>query len=232
MADASATLASLRRQLAERFPTATRVAGRRLLTGLTTFDEITGGLPLAAVTEVVCAAPSCGSHLLLGQLLAITRATRTRVALVDAMDGFDPESFSEDLLVHVVWVRCPEKPVSPEMSAARARQNSRTSIALQAADLLARDANLGLVVLDLRHAPEADLRRIPGPQWYRFQRAVETTDLALVVLTPRPSVPSAQLRLVLSTTHSFQALGRERPALAAELTPVLQRQRLQTASAG
>lgn len=223
MADASTTLASLRRQLAERFPTSHRVAGRRLLTGLAGFDEVTGGLPLAAVTEVVCAAPSCGSHLLLGQLLAITRATRTRVALIDATDGLDPESFSDDLLAHVVWVRCPVPTPAPEQAA---RKATRTTLALQAADLLARDTNLGLVVLDLRHAPETDLRRIPGPQWYRFQRAVEPTDLALLVFTPRPSVPSAQLRLVLSSTHDAEALVAERPALATALAPALQRQRL------
>src|SRR6185436_18590070 len=100
-----------------------------------------------------------------------------------------------------------------------------------AADLLARDANLGLVVLDLRRAPESDLRRIPGPQWYRLQRAVEPTDLALVVFTPRPSVPSAQLRLVLAQSHSAAALETEQPALISSLTPTLQRQRLKTASA-
>lgn len=230
MAEASVTLASLRRQLAERFPTAVRATGRRLLTGLPIFDDVTGGLPLAAVTEVVCASPSCGSQLLLGQLLTITRATRTRVALIDAEDGFDPESFSDDLLAHLVWVRCPA--VTSGSEDTRSRKITRTSLALQVADLLARDTNLGLVVLDLRHAPEAELRRIPGPQWYRFQRAVESTDLALVVLTPRPSVPSAQLRLVLSSAHAASALDAERPALAAALAPALQRQRLQVASAG
>src|SRR4030095_13582674 len=91
-----------------------------------------------------------------------------RVALIDSTDSFDPGSFPTDQSAHLLWVRC-----------------SSTTTALQAADLIARDANLGLVVLDLRRAPEADLRRIPGPQWYRLQRAVEPTDLALVIETPR-----------------------------------------------
>ena len=99
----------------------------------------------------------------------------------------------------------------------------------QAADVLARDANLGLVVLDLRRAPEADLRRIPGPQWYRLQRAVEPADLALLVETPRPSVPSAQLRFNLTTSHAPASFDLERPSLAAGLAPVLQRQRLSAA---
>lgn len=224
MVSARKDLAQLRRELAARFPSAARPPGRTLTTGIPSIDDAAGGLPLGAVTEIVCSAPSCGSQLLLGQLLAVTRATRTRVGLVDALDTFDPDSFSADLLAHLVWVRCPtDTPASA--------QTTTTTIALQAADLLARDANLGLVVLDLRHAPDADLRRIPGPQWYRFQRAVEPADLAFVVLTPRPSVPSAQLRLVLHTSHGHTAFIHERPTLIAPLSPTLQRQRLQ-ASAG
>src|SRR3954464_12085479 len=115
-------LTALRHLLAERFPTATRPPGRVLRTGLRAVDEATGGLPLSAVTEIVCAAPSCGGHLLLGQLLALTRTSRTRVALVDGTDSFDPCSFSEDLLAHLLWVRC-----------------TKTSEALSAVDLLARD---------------------------------------------------------------------------------------------
>ena len=212
MSAAPEKLAKLRHLLATRFPTPTRPLGRGLSTGVPVIDEA-GGLPLSAVTEVVCAAPSCGGHLLLGQLLAVTRATRTRIALVDSTDSFDPESFPGDLLAHLIWARC-----------------AGTTIALNTADLFARDANLGLVVLDLRRAPAADLRRIPGPQWYRFQRAVEPTDLALVVLTPRASVPSAQVRFELHTSHAPVTLTGERPLLAAQLAPRLQRQR--TAAAG
>ncbi|MSU66096.1 MAG: hypothetical protein EXS38_08375 [Opitutus sp.] len=213
MSAAPAKLAALRHLLAERFPVAPRPAGRVLPTGLSAVDSLTGGLPHAAVTEFVCAAPSCGGQLLLGQLLAATRATATRVALVDGTDSFDPASFSEDQLAHLVWIRC-----------------GKTSEALSAADLLARDANLGLVVLDLRRAPETDLRRIPGPQWYRFQRAVESTDLVLVVITPRPAVPSAQLRFLLDVSHSAADLAHEQPFLSARLAPTLQRQRVQVAT--
>ncbi len=211
---APAKLAALRHLLAERFPSVSRTAGpvRALATGIPAVDEILGGLPLSAVSEFVCAAPSCGSHLLLGQLLAATRATRNRVALVDAGDTFDPASFAEDSLAHLLWVRC-----------------RTTAEALQAVDLLSRDANLGLVVLDLRRASEADLRRIPATQWYRLQRAVEPTDLALVVETPRATVASAQLRLVLNTSASPSCLDAERHELAIHLAPTLQRQRLAAA---
>jgi len=214
MSAAPKKLAELRLLLAERFPTVPRTIGRVLPTGIEAVDDAAGGLPLSAITEIVCASPSCGGHLLIGQLLAATRATRTRVALIDSTDSFDPASFDEDLLAHLVWVRC-----------------ATTATAMSAADLLARDANLGLVVLDLRRAPEADLRRIPSTQWYRLQRAVEPTDLSLVVETSRASVPSAQLRFKLTTSHAAAALDRERAALTAELAPALQRQRLQTVAA-
>jgi hypothetical protein len=208
---APAQLTALRQLLAERFPSVPRTAGRVLPTGLAALDEPAGGgLPLGAVTEFVCATPSCGGHLLLGQLLAATRAQRLRVALVDATDAFDPASFPADHLAHLVWVR----------------GNGDVATALAATDLLARDANLGLVVLDLRHAPAAGLRRTPSTLWYRLQRAVETADLALVVETPRALVASAHLRFELKRSLAFPALAQERPELTTHLTPTLGRQRL------
>ncbi len=215
MAVARKSIADLRQDLAKRFPTASRTSGRVLPTHIPAIDEATGGLPLSALTEIVCGAPSCGSHLLLHQLLAVTRRARQRVALIDSADSFDPESCPPDLLTHLLWIRC-----------------ASTATALQAADLVARDANLGLVILDLRCARETELRRIPSPQWYRLQRAVEPTDLALVVQTPRASIPSAHVRFALTASHLFHRLGDERSMLTEQLAPTLQRQRLQTAAAG
>jgi hypothetical protein len=206
----ASNLPALRRLLSERFPQAARAPAGALLTGIPRVDETAGGLPRHAVTELVCSAPSCGGQTFVGQLLAATRANRIRAALVDSTDSFDPASSgSADDLAHLIWVRC-----------------NQTGQALQATDLLARDANLGLVVLDLRHAPEAALRRIPNRQWYLFQRAVESTDLALVIITPRALVSSAQLRLELEHPHGSAAHERERPVLTATLEPTLQRQRL------
>lgn len=213
MSAAPEKLAALRHLLAKRFPTVSRPAARVRPTGLPGVDTATGGFPLGAITEIVCAAPSCGGHLLLQQLLALTRRDRQRVALIDSTDSFDPGSYPGDLLVHLLWVRC-----------------TSTILALQAADLITRDANLGLVMLDLRRAPESDLRRIPGPQWYRLQRAVEPTDLTLVIATPRASVPSAQVRFEFSVSHPASALDHERTLVATELAPSLQRQRLHTAA--
>ncbi|HTO02470.1 MAG TPA: hypothetical protein VL069_02155 [Opitutus sp.] len=209
-----ATLSSLRQLLAERFPQATRTDSRVLATGIPAIDQRVGGVPCGALTEVVCAAPSCGSQLLLGELLRSTREAGGRVALVDAHNSFDPQSWPEDWLRHLVWVR-----------------GHDTAVALQAADILARDANFQLLVLDVRLASLAELRRTPASFWYRLQRAVEPSDLAMVVLTPKATVASAELRLQLERSHEFSAREEARPSLALALSPVLQRQRLTAASA-
>lgn len=184
-----------------------------LRTGIPAIDEAVGGVPCGALTEIVCGAPSCGGQLLLGSLLHALRAVQGRVALIDAYDEFDPQSWPEELLMHVVWVRCRD-----------------AAMALRAADIVARDANFQLVALDLRHAAAVELRRTPASFWYRLQRAVEPADLALLVLTPHATVPSARLRLQLERSHPFAVLNETRPALAAALAPAVQRQRL-TASA-
>ena len=204
----SSSIPALRQLLHERFPSAARSFGTALSTGILAIDEVTGGLPRPGLTEVVCAAPSCGSQLFLGQVLQSTRAQALRVALVDEGDIFDSGSWPASLLEHLVWVRA-----------------HRTAEAMAAADLLARDANLSLVVLDLRHASPADLRRIPSTQWYRLQRAIEPATLACLVFTPTFIVPCAQLRLELSRSHGLSAQSRERPRLGQELAPAFLRQR-------
>lgn len=205
----SAALSSLRQLLAERYPQAVRGGGGVLATGVRAIDEAVGGIPGGAVTEVVAAAASCGSQRLLGALLGASRQACGRVALIDGHDSFDPASWPEDWLQHVVWVR-----------------GRDTAASLQAADVMTRDANFALVVLDLRRAPAAELRRTPAPFWYRLQRAVEPADLALVVFTPHTTVPSARLRLQLGRPAGLAALEEERMELTASLAPVVQRQRL------
>lgn len=208
LSDPSISLPALRQLLAQRFPTAPRTSESALPTGIPAVDDAAGGLPKAGLTELVCSAPSCGSQLFLGQLLHVTRTAGLRVALVDRDDAFDPGSWPPPVLEHLVWVRARSTPE-----------------AIQATDLLARDANLGLIVLDLRHAAPAELRRVISPTWYRLQRAVEPSQLAGLILTPFPLVPSAHLRLELGGSHAFPVQGRVRPELIAGLAPEFLRQR-------
>jgi hypothetical protein len=214
MSGPSANLSALRQLLAERFPSAARTAAQALPTGWPALDEAVGGLPKGALTEVICAAPSCGSQLLLGQLLRETRARNLRIALIDSTDAFDPTSWPPDWLEHLIWVRA---------------QNAHA--ALQVADLFARDANFGLLALDLRHADARDLRRIPATQWYRLQRAVEQSGAPFLIETPHACVPSAQLRLSLDRSHTLDSQHDPRFTLLTALPFVPQRQRRHTAFA-
>ena len=161
------SLAALRLLLAERFPQAAPRPAATLPTGVAAIDEAgDGGLPVGGITEVVALAPSTGGQLLISRLLAATRMRRMRAALVDALDAFDPQSHEPPLLQHLVWVRC------------------RTlDEAMHAADLLVRDANLALVMVDLRGVAGRALHGVPATTWYRLQRALERTDMAMVVFT-------------------------------------------------
>jgi hypothetical protein len=161
------SLAALRLLLTERFPQAAPRPAAVLSTGVAAIDDVAGGgLPVGAITEIVALAPSSGSQLLISSLLAATRARRMRAALVDALDAFDPQSHEPLLLQHLVWVRC------------RTLDES-----MHAADILARDANLALVMVDLRGVAPRALRGVPATTWYRLQRALERTDMAMVVFT-------------------------------------------------
>jgi len=213
--------------LAERFPPSAPRPAAVLPTGVAAIDEAgDGGLPVGAITEVVALAPSAGGQLLISRLLAATRARRMRAALVDALDAFDPCSHEPPVLQHLVWVRC------------------RTlDEAMHAADILVRDANLALVMLDLRGGAPRAVRSVPATTWYRLQRALERTDLAMVVFTtaapsrpafsraPGPGpvgglVGSARLRLTLAAGFPLDALAGEQTGLAFHLPVEVERNRV------
>jgi hypothetical protein len=174
-------LEELRGLIAERFPESQRRAEDVLVTGFAALDQAgEGGAPRAAVSEVVASAPSCGGQLLVRSLLKTARRTHQYLALIDGSDGFDPQSEEEELLPHLLWVRC-----------------RKATQALQATDLLVRDGNIGLILLDLRGNQPTELRRQPLSVWFRLQRVIEQSGGVLVVLSSQPLVSSAAVRVVL-----------------------------------
>ena len=188
---------------------ASRSAGI-LATEVAAIDEVAeGGLPAGALTEIVSAQPSSGGQLLILRLLARTRLERGRAALVDGLDAFDPDSHDTDLLEHLVWARC-----------------RSCEEALHAADILAHDANLALLLLDLRGFEAADLRRIPSTTWYRLQRAIARSDTVMVVLTTWPLVGSAALRFTLAQGFHLEQLDEPQTELGQHLPAEVQRRRL------
>ena len=194
---AASKIVDLRKLLAERFPRAALSAANQLLTGLPVLDEATnGGLTKSAITELTSARPSAGSASLVAALLQRASRERYFVALIDGRDSFDPQSVRAGMLRHLLWVRC-----------------RKAAEAMQAADLLLRDGNFPLVILDLVLNPAEELRKIPPTNWYRLQRLVEPAPTAFLVLTRRNMVSSAQWKLVLENCWTLSQLEWE----AAEL---------------
>jgi hypothetical protein len=183
----------LRQLLAERFPQTLAPAADRLTTGLSRIDKtIGGGLPKNAITELSSPNPSAGSALLIHALLQNAHRAGYFLALVDGRDSFDPQSAGHAQLRHLLWLRC-----------------SKAFEAVQGADLLLRDGNFPLVILDLvLNAPE-ELRKIPQTNWYRLQRLVEAAPVAFLVLTRASIISSAQLKLTLDNIWTLADLEEE-----------------------
>src|SRR5204862_597875 len=178
---ASPKIVDLRNLLAERFPHPSCTPARRLITSLPFLEEpIRGGLPRGAITELVSPGTSAGSASLIHALVNCAYRDNYFLALIDGRDSFDPCGLDNAWLQHLLWVRC-----------------SKASEAVKAADLLLRDGNFPLVIVDVvLNAPE-ELRKIPQTNWYRLQRLVESGPTACLVLTRHGMVASAQLTLVL-----------------------------------
>lgn len=181
-------IVQLRQVLAEKFP-GIRIGSEPApvrdvpvwSTGVVALDEVLpGGLPRAAVTELCAPENSWGSALVLRQLIRNAAATRQWLALIDGSDCFDAGAFDNATLEHLLWVRC---------------QNAGEAI--KATDLILRDGNLPVIVLDLALNPARELRKIPSSTWYRFQRLVEEGSAAFLVITPSPMASSAKHRLFL-----------------------------------
>ena len=94
---------------------------------------------------------------------------------------------------------------------------------MQAADLLLRDGNFPLVILDLVLNPVAELRKIPQSNWYRLQRLVEPAPTAFLVLTSRSMISSAQWKLALENRWTLPQLDWAAADLQAQLQIRLQR---------
>jgi hypothetical protein len=190
---ASAKILDLRKLLAERFPRfPAPAAGTFLVTGLPFLDQATGGgLPKSVITEVISPQVSAGSASLIHALLQAAQRDRYYLALIDGCDSFDPQPLNNACLRHLLWTRC-----------------TTALHAIKATDLLLRDGNFPLLILDLvLNAPEE--LKIPQASWYRLQRLVETSPMALLVLTRHSMVASAQLKIVLEDSWTLKTFEEE-----------------------
>jgi len=219
--------ALLKAKIEQTFPSAFTVYRREnrgsIPTGIAPIDEVVGGVPLHALTEI------CGSNLassgktsVLVSLLA--QATRDRFcALVDAGDCFDPASGQAAgiALSRLLWVRC-GKSRGPQQARfwlagveSRGPQNGRfcrsgvesrvklppLEQAFKVADILLQSSGFGLIAVDLSGLPERVVRKVPLSSWFRFSRVIERQPAALVFIEQEPHATSCA-GLVLRVTSA------------------------------
>jgi hypothetical protein len=173
-----------------RFGTSSPAPANCWPTGLSQLDKLLGGgLRKSELTEIVAAKKSSGSASIIRALLDRAAQQGQIIALIDGSDMLDVMHISESSLVRLLWVRC-----------------RSADEAMKAADLILRDSNLSLVLLDLVDSPAHELRRIPPPVWYRFQRLLEASTTVCVALTPWAMVSPAASRIILDLNFSLTAL--------------------------
>ena len=189
---ASAKIIDLRKLLAERFPHPAVTTATRLFTGLSFLDQPAGGgFPRSAITELISPRTSTGSASLIHALIGSANRDNYFLALIDGRDSFDPCGLENALLRHLLWIRC-----------------SKASEAIRAADLLLRDGNFPLVIVDLV-LNASELGKIPQTNWYPLQRLVEIIPTACLVVTRYEMVASAQLKLILENSWDLETLEKQ-----------------------
>jgi recombination protein RecA len=148
--------------------------------GVTALDaRLGGGLPRGQLSEIVGPRSSGRTSLAIG-MLAAAAARGELVALVDALDMFDPASADAAGLDldRLLWVRG-HVVASPGMC--RDTNQRALEQAIRALALVLQAGIFGLVVFDAADAPAAAVGRLPFTTWLRLHRLVEGTRTAVLL---------------------------------------------------
>ncbi|MEP2776046.1 MAG: hypothetical protein ABJQ29_14400 [Luteolibacter sp.] len=191
-------LSELRESLRKKFPAAHRHISPPEPPPSEPEEKTTLRFDPGTVNEVVSTAPFQGMSLLISQLLAEDRDLP--LALIDGRDSFDPASHGNELCRNLFWIRCTE-----------------TEQIIKATDLLLRDGNLPLILLDLHLVPARELGRIPDALWQRFRTEARSSGSTLTVLSPKVIVTSAHTRHFIEGSFTLDHLEKSTPAI--RITP-------------
>jgi recA bacterial DNA recombination protein len=213
-ATARATLEALLRdrKLDTTLPLSTPESERIAATGIPVFDETAGGMPRGQISEIVGAVSSGRTALLTACLAEATRRGEL-VALVDALDRFDPPSAAAAgmHLDRLLWIRGDEGD--------RTRVVSR---AIKALNLVLSAGGFGVVALDVGDVSLHALRALPFTTWLRLQRVIAGSDTACVLVTSAPLARSSggssvrlEPRVPTSTVFHQRVIASRRPFLDA-----------------
>ncbi len=202
----AANVVQLRQLLVEKVPgvrlgIAKHEQKGRWPTGFKKFDDLLhGGLAKGGLTELVAPPSGSGGAMIIQALLEQACATRQWMALIDGADSFDPGGVEQQALSRLLWVRC-----------------DAADQAIKCADLILRDRNLPLVVVDIAFNPSIQLHKIPASTWHRFRRLIEDHFTTLVIVTPAPTVSSVDARLFFETKFHLASLEKRHEELFLEI---------------
>src|SRR5688572_14209125 len=164
--------------------------------GTDTLDRaLSGGVPRGQVSEVVGPSSSGRTSLAWAALAAATLRGES-VALIDTFDRFDPPTAHACgiTLSRLLWVRGQalsktSGAIDPAwLPGVRAVNGPGTFIervidrAIKALNLVVQSRVCTLVVMDLIDVPATALRRLPASTWFRVERAIEGSDIAVLLL--------------------------------------------------
>jgi hypothetical protein len=179
---AAISKAEIESDIASRFENAFRLQKNKsvltLGTGVTEIDELTGGLPRGAISEIF-GPVSSGRTSLLFSMLAHATTHEEICALIDISDVFAPTAAAPAGadFERLLWVRC----------------GNSLEYGFKATDLILHAGGFGLVILDIGDVAGKDARRIISSWWYRFRRTVENKPTAVVVISPEACTRSCAL---------------------------------------
>jgi recombination protein RecA len=213
---ASVLRVQIEASLANRIPGAltmrSGMAPETIPLGIAAFEQRSIAIPRGCLTEI-CGPPSSGRTTLLLSLMREVTQKGECCALVDTSNAFDPLSALANgvNLGRLLCVRCagPHPKLTP------------VEKALRAADWIISGGGFGLIVLDLADLELHLAQKIPVASWYRFQRAVESTSSAFVVMEKRPFAKScASLVITLESKFSDWTPTLEQPKNPKLLTEI------------
>lgn len=175
-------------------------------TGVAALDGPLGGFPRGQLSEIAGSRSSGRTSTLLRMCAACT-ARGELVALVDALDRFDPESAvaAGVNLDRLLWVR---GHVTASPGPAREANQRALEQAVKALTLVLQAGNFGLVVFDVGDAPVEALRRLPLTTWLRLQRMLDGRQTMCVSVGSEPMARSAAGLTITMKVRSAQAEGR------------------------
>ena len=201
----SPKIIELRQVLAKRYPSQTGIHSLYTPTGWSPLDSLLGGgLPKGAITQLLVPNISSGGAIVLHEIIEALNDASQYVALIDGKDSFEP-SVDHPLLL---WIRC-----------------HNTAQALKATDLILRDGNLPLTILDFKQNSDRELGKIPGPTWYRFQRLSEEYENTLLIITRHPIVSSAHITILMTHQLCINDLSSQRREISKFVSLEIVRQR-------